>query len=260
MVFFAILFFIPVLVMFLTSLRAPMDIFINPGLIPQKIKWQNYIEIWNETDLLRMFINTTIVTAASVLLVILCASLGAFAFARLRFLGKTILFYLVFIGLMLPVHSVIIPIFKINKAFNLMDTHLALIGPYVAFQLSLCLFILRNYFDTLPQEIEDAARIDGCSSFGIYWKIFLPLAKPALAAVAIWVALFSWNQFLLPLLFMTKESMATVSLAPLAYMNQYNTAWEKMFTVLVTISLPILIVYIFLQRRFIQGLTAGAIK
>ena len=260
LIFFAILFFIPVIAMLLTSVKAPMEVFINPGLIPQKVRWQNYIDIWGETNLLRMFINSSIVTTATVLLILLCASLAAFAFARLKFLGKTVLFYLILAGLILPLHAVIIPIFKTTKVLNLMNNYLALVGPYVAFELPLCLFILRNYFDTLPQEIEDAARVDGCSSFGIYWKIFLPLGKPTLAAIAIWVFLSSWNQFLLPLLFMTDKSMMPLSLAPLAYMNQYNTVWEKMFTVLSTISIPVLIAYIFLQKRFVQGLTAGAIK
>lgn len=260
LIFFTIFFATPLVLTVFTSLKSQAEVYQTLSPIPVHPQWGNYIGIWQETALLTFFRNSVIVTLASVTIVLFLASLGAYAFARLNFFGKNALYYLVLSALLLPIHTIIIPLFRMTKQLGLLNNYLGLIGPYSTFGIPLILFILRNYFETIPKEIEDAARIEGCSSFGIYWRIILPLSKPALATVIIWQFMASWNEFLLALLCMTKPLLKTLPLAPLAFYGQYHVIWGKMFAALITISIPVLIVYLSMQKYFVKGLTAGALK
>ncbi len=256
----AIIFALPILIMVFTALKEPFEMFTNPGLIPKSWRWQNFVDIWKETNLVIFFKNSLIVTMLSVSIVVFVASFGAYAFSRLKFVGSKVLFLLVLTGLMLPIHACVIPLFKITKSLGLLNNYFALVGPYAAFGIPMCIFILKNFFDTIPKEIEDAAIIDGCSPYRVYWQIFLPLSRPALATVIIWQFLQSWNEYLLALLFMTKDEIKPISLAPQLYQSQTLVAFEKMFALLTIMSIPILVIYFVFQKQFVKGLTSGAIK
>lgn len=251
----------PFIVMVSNSLKPDMAVFTDLGLIPKQVKWDNYLAVWRETNLVVLFRNSVIVTVVSTVLVTFVGSLGAYAFARMEFFGKKLIYLLMLSALLIPPQTVMVPIFMITRTFNLLNTYFALVGPYVTFGFPLGLFILTNYLESFPRAIEESAKIDGCSPFGIYWKIVLPIIKPALITVAVWQIIASWNEFLFALLFMTGETMKTVPLAPLIYQASFGwTGWGKLFSLLTLIILPVVLCFIFLQKYFIKGLTSGAVK
>jgi len=256
-----VIWFFPFLVMLSMSLKSGVKVFSDLSLIPEEIKWENYLTVWRETNLAVLFRNSAIVTGVSVTLVTIISSLGAYAFARINFFGKKVIYLLILSALLLPPQAVMFPIFEITKRFHLLNTYFALVGPYVTFGFPLCLFILTNYLESFPRAIEDSAKIDGCSPLGIYWRIVLPIIKPALVTVIVWQVIASWNEFLFALLFMTEDSMKTVPLAPLIYLTAFGwTGWGKLFACLTLIISPVVLFFIFFQKYFIKGLTAGAVK
>lgn len=220
----------------------------------------NYIDVFSDLRIPRFFLNSTIITLSTVVLVIFIASLAGFAFSKLKMPAKNIIFYIFLMGLMLPISSIIIQLFIMTVRFNLINNYLAVILPLVALVSPFGLLILKNYIDDIPNDIMDAALIDGCTPFSVYWRIIMPLSLPAIAAVTIFAFLFAWNQYLLPLVFFKKPSMGTVTLIPRFFMAEFSFSLSMVFAGFTGIILPVLILYILLQRYFIEGLTAGAIK
>ncbi|MBI2939585.1 MAG: carbohydrate ABC transporter permease [Chloroflexi bacterium] len=255
-----LLFLVPVIHMISTSLKGDMESYANAGLIPWTIDVAKYATVWQQTNVPLLGFNSLVVTTATTLLVLFVGSLAAYAFSRLRFFGRGPLLVVFLAGLMLPGAAVIVPLYQMNRTLGTMNTYPALIGPYVAFGLPFAILLLRNYFDTLPREIEESARIDGASTFAVYWRILLPLTRPVLATVAIFQALAAWNEFLLALLFMTKAHVRTLPLAAVVFTSLYQTRYEHMFALLVMMTIPVVALYLVMQRHFIGGLTAGAVK
>jgi len=251
---------VPVAVMVGTAGKAPGEATANLGIWPREFTWSNFVVVWQTTALLRMMANSALVAIASTLTVLGFGALAGYAFSRMQFLLKEVFFVGILLGIMLPAASVVIPLFLTVKTYGLLNSYWGLIGPYAAFGLPLAVLVLRNFFDALPGELIDAARVDGASHLAVFWRIALPLSTPALATVAIFQALTSWNEFLLALLFMTRAELRTVPLAYIVYYAQFNINWEKTFAVLTIVTVPILLLYIALQKQFIRGLTAGALK
>ena len=210
--------------------------------------------------ILRYFLNSVIITLPSVLLVVVFASLAAFALARLNFFIKEFWYYLLIITLMLPIPTLIIPIFLINKSLHIYNHYLGLILPYTALGIPFAVIVLRSFFSGFPKEIEDAARIDGCSSFGILWRILLPSSWPALSVVIIWQFMISWNEFILALVTIESNAIKPLTLVPLIYSGQFMARPGAMFAILTIITVPIVTVYLFMQRYFVSTATGGAIK
>ena len=261
LIFACALIIFPFIVMVSNSLKPDMAVFTELSLIPKQFKWDNYLAVWRETSLPLLFRNSVVVTLLSTTLVVFVSSLGAYAFARMDFFGKKLIYFLILSALLVPPQAVMVPMFMITRRFNLVNTYFALVGPYVTFGFPLCLFILTNYLESFPRAIEESAKIDGCSPFGIYWKIILPIIKPALITVIVWQVIASWNEFLYALLFMTEERMKTVPLAPLIYQASFGwTGWGKLFSLLTLIIVPVVLCFVFLQKYFIKGLTSGAVK
>ena len=161
---------------------------------------------------------------------------------------------------MLPPSALIVPLFHEIKSFGLLNNYLALIGPYSAFGLAIAVLFFRNAFSAVPRELIQAARIDGAGSWLIYRRVCLPLSIPAIATVAILQVLFSWNEFLMALLFMTREELLTAQLAYVTYAGLYTASFEKQFAVLALLTIPVLILFLAFQRHFVRGLTSGAVK
>jgi len=251
----------PWLVALSTSLKAPGETIRNPGLIPQQVDLGKFIEVFVTAHFPQLALNSIIITGATVVLVLFFASLAAYAFARLDFIFKEVLFFTLLTGLMLQTTALMIPLYQVNVALHVLNTHIAMIGPYVALGLPFAVLILRGFFEGLPHELEDAAIIDGASRFRIYWSVMLPLTTPALITVGIFLGLASWNDFLLPMLFTSTENMRTLPLGLLTF-NQDNVVLrqEHRFALIVMMTLPIVILFLAMQRQFIQGLTAGAVK
>lgn len=257
----ALIWLIPIIMMLVVSFmppdqRAPRF----GGLLINGVSLQNYVTVFEDAEIMKHFINSAAVTIPSVLLVVLISSLAAFALARLKFLARDIWFYLLIMTLMLPIPTLVVPIFQINKALGLNDTYLGLILPYTALGVPFAIVILRSFFAGFPIEIEEAARLDGCTRFGIYWRIMMPVSWPAVAVVIIWQFMTSWNEFILALVTMNSVDVKPLTLVPLVYSGQFMMRPGPMFAILTLITLPVIVVYYLMQRFMVSGLTAGAVR
>ena len=250
----------PLLIALGTALKPPGTATSDLSLFPTRPSWSNFSYIFTETSLLTYVKNSVIVTTATTALVLAGASLAAYAFSRLTFFLKNVLYPLFLMGLMLPFVVVLVPLFHMEERLHLFNTYGALILPYVAFGLPFAILLLKNYFDSVPREMEEAALVDGASRLRTFLAIMVPMTTPALTTVAIFQAVGSWNEFLFALLFMTKDAMRTVPLAIIPFIGQFGNETEYMFAMLVVITLPPIVLFVAVQRYFVSGLTAGAIK
>jgi multiple sugar transport system permease protein len=245
---------LPFVWMLSTSLKRPPEIFTYPPVwIPSEIAWDNYAKTVSVMPFGRFYLNSLIVTASVTTLQILVSSLAAFAFARLRFRGRDALFLLYLATLMIPFQVTMIPNFIVVRTLGWYDTYQALILP-TAFS-AFSTFLLRQYFLGIPRDLDEAARMDGASSFQIWWRVILPLSGPVLAALAIFVSLNSWNDFLWPLIITNSLEMRTLPVGLSAFQGQFKVEWHLLMAGSVIAMLPVLVVYIFAQRWFIKGIT-----
>lgn len=221
---------------------------------------ENYMAVLTRTPFLRFLLNSVIIAGGTIILVFVCTMLAAYAFSKLRFPGRQMLFMIVLGGLVLPAIALIVPIFTIVLRLGLMNTHVAVILPLAAITIPFTVLLTRNYLDGVPDEILEAARIDGANTFVTLVWVVMPLAKPIIAVVLVWTFLQSWNEFFLPLLLLQSTDMQAVTQVPLYFTSEYGSDTPKIFASLVLISLPVTIAYLSLQRLFERGLTAGAVK
>jgi len=230
------------------------------GLLISGVSFDNYATVFNDAPLVQHFLNSLAVTIPSVILVVAISSLAAFALARLKFFARDLWFYLLIMTLMLPIPTLVIPIFQINKALGLNDTYLGLILPYTALGVPFAIVILRSFFAGFLKEIEEAAVLDGCTPFGIYWRIMMPVSWPSIAVVIIWQFMISWNEFILALVTMNSNQVKPLTLVPLVYSGQFMMRPGPMFAILTLITIPVIAVYYLMQRFMVSGLTAGAVR
>ncbi len=242
----ALIFAAPLIITFVVSLQ-------GEGFV-------NYLTVLQNPQIPRFFLNSLITTSCTIVLVYFLSLSSAYAFSKLEIKGKTILFNAVLVGLMLPGVAILVPLFLTIKQFSLFDNYLALIIPYTAFNLPFNILLMRNFLDGLPNELLDAAKIDGCTSWTALLKIVVPLSKPITVVVVIWTFLSTWNEFFFSLVFMRSQDMQTITRAPSFYVGVYGQDTGKIFASLVLISLPIIVLYLSLQKYFEGGMTSGAIK
>jgi multiple sugar transport system permease protein len=245
---------VPFAWMLSTSLKEPSDVFIYPPQwIPQPVQWENYQKTVTVMPFGRFYVNSILQASAVTALQLLTASLAAFAFARLRFRGRDVLFLLYLATMMIPFPVTMIPNFIVMRYLKWIDSFRALILPpsFSAFST----FLLRQYFMSIPLEMDDAARVDGASSFRIWWRIILPLSGPALAALAIFTFLGQWNSFLWPLIVTNSEEMRTLPVGLATFQGQYSVQWHLLMAGSVIAVLPILVIYIAGQKWFVRGIT-----
>jgi multiple sugar transport system permease protein len=237
-----------------TSLKEPGTIFIYPPQwLPQPVMWQNYVKTVTVMPFGRFYLNSTIQAVGVTALQLLTSSLAAFAFARLRFRGRDLLFLLYLGTMMIPFQVTMIPNFIVMRLLGWIDTFQALILPpaFSAFST----FLLRQYFMSIPLDLDDAARVDGASSFRIWWQIMLPLSGPALATLAIFTFMGQWNNFLWPLVVTNSEAMRTLPVGLATFQGQYSVQWHLLMAGSVIALVPILVIYFIGQKWFVQGIT-----
>jgi raffinose/stachyose/melibiose transport system permease protein len=249
----------PLVAMVFGSFKTQFQFYANPWGVPSTLIWDNYGYAWNMAQIPRFMLNSVIVAAATVGLTLLLASAAAYGFSSFQFRGSRPLFLLFVLLLIIPVPVAISPLYVIVVRLHLVDTYLALILPYTSGSLPLAIFLLRASFQAIPQEITSAARIDGCSHFGAYLRIVLPLARPGLATVSILAFISSWNEFFLALIFIRDPALMTLPLGLRTFVFQYSTQWTYLFAALTLSIVPIVVVYVALQRQFISGLARGAL-
>nr|WP_226984163.1 carbohydrate ABC transporter permease [Halothermothrix orenii] len=245
--------------MVLTSFKIESDIVsYPPTLIPRTFTLKSYLNIWKSIPFVRFFINTVIFAVGVTVISVFFDSMAAYAFARINFPGKKFLFILVLATLMVPFQVTLIPVFKILFNLGWLDTFLALIIPRASNAFGI--FLLRQFFITIPGELEDAARIDGCSEFRIYWNIILPLSKPALTTLAIFHFMYNWNDFLWPLVMTSSSTMRTLPVGLALFMGEHVIEYGLLMAGATLALLPIVVAYLFAQRFFIKGIALTGLK
>lgn len=257
----AITMIVPYVWMLSTSLKDPGEIFIYPPQwIPSYIRWANYSEALTVLPFGTWYFNTTYITLMGTFGQVLSASVVGYAFARLRAPGRDFLFVALISTMLLPEQVTMIPVFLIFKQLDWVDTWAPLIVPAFLGGGAFNIFLCRQFFLTLPLELDDAARIDGCGTLGIYWRIILPLSKPVLAAVTVFSVVSRWNDFLHPVIYLHTQTKYVVSIGLRLFRDYDATSWHWLMAASVVTMLPCLIVFFFAQKLFVQGIATTGIK
>lgn len=256
----SIIFLIPLVWMLSTALKPQDEVFsFPPNFIPSRVVWANFVDGWTVLPFTLYLQNTLIIVVNNVVGNLVSCSLAAFAFARLRSRFRDGLFVLVLSTMMIPEQVTLIPTFVLFKTLGWVDTFLPLMVP-AWFGWPFFIFLLRQFFMTLPLELDDAARIDGCSTLRIYWNIILPLAKPALATVAIFSFMANWNNFLGPLIYLNSPQNFTLALGLLTFQGQYYANFSQMMAVSLLVLLPLLVIFFIAQNLFVRGIALTGLK
>lgn len=257
---FAVIFFVPVIWVWSSALKSSIEIARDPFGLPETWRWENIRKAWDVGHFDRYMGNTVIYCVAIVGGVVILAALAGYALALLPIPARGAILMIFVLGLMVPFQSVMIPIYYLLRDINLLETYWAFILPGIALRLPFGIFLMRGFFRGLPPELRDAARVDGASEWSVFRQIMLPLSIPGLATLIVFQFIWTWNQFLMPLVFVQSDDLRPVSLGTMFFFGRFS-ADRGMIAAGVTISmLPMLVLYLLLQRRFIEGITAGALK
>lgn len=261
----AAIIFVPLVILIFGSLKTTGEMYSHPYTIPNPPHWENIVGILSVPTFWRLMRNSTLLMLATTGGVVIVCGLAAFVFARLEFRGKTWLFNLFTVGLMFPINVAILPVYFVLRQLNevgvpLLDSLVGVILIQIAFNISGNVMILRGFFTAIPAELQDASYIDGCNNFDFFWRILLPLAKPALAAVAALTMIVSWNDLLVPLVVLNSENLWTLPLGTMQFQGQYGQDLALVSAFVALSSIPTLIFYMFAERQIVSGLTAGALK
>jgi raffinose/stachyose/melibiose transport system permease protein len=228
--------------------------------VPSHFDLGNFVTAWNQGHFSSYLSSSVLVTVVTVVFTIVLAVPAGFAFARFRFPGSKVLFYVLLLGLMIPEEAFIIPLYYNLRGIGLTDTYWSLILPQTAWSLGFSVFWMRNYFLSFPGSVIEAARLDGARDLKVLWHVMLPSARPAITTACLLVAMWTWNEFLMPLVMISGESMRTAPLALAFFQGQHTTQYSLLAAAGTLIALPIVLLYLFLQRHFVAGMLSGAVK
>lgn len=250
---------LPFVWMLSASLKAETEIFGFPiKWIPETFHWSNYKEVWTKVPFGVYYLNTLKIAVITTILVVINSSLAGYAFAKIKFPEANRLFFIYIATMMIPYQVMMIPQFMLMKQLGLVNSHWALIllGTFNPFGV----FLFRQFFLSIPDELLEAARIDGLNDFGIYWRIILPLSKPAIATIVIFTFMHSWNDFLGPLIYLTSDHLYTLQLGIQHFITEYNTDYALLMAAAVSAIVPTIVVYFLAQDYFIEGVASTGIK
>ncbi len=255
-------FAIPFLWMILTSLKPPSELFTSPvKIFPETgLYWEAYARIWSNGQFGRYFFNSLLIGTITTFLSVVLSVLAALGFARYRLIGGHYLLLGVLLSQLFPLVLLVPPFFTVMRELRILDTHLALIIAYTSFALPFSIWMLTGYFRSIPVELEESAMIDGTTRFGAQLRVTLPLAGPGIAATVIYCFILSWNEFLFATTFISTPELRTLPIGLQSFIGQYSTDWNLLMAGAVVTTLPVVILFIFLQRYLVAGLTAGAVK
>jgi raffinose/stachyose/melibiose transport system permease protein len=251
---------VPMVTVVFGALKTRGEFMMHPYSLPLPPHWENLTLILGQSSFWLMLRNSLIVMVATTTLVVFICSLAAFVFARMEFRGKGLAFNLFTMGLMFPITVAILPVYLVLRQMSLTNHLEGVILVQTAFLLSTNILILRSSFMAIPVELQDAALIDGCSTIGFFWRILMPLSRPALSAVAALTMIISWNDLLVPLVVLDKDSLWTLPLGTMQFQGQYGQDLALVAAFLTLSAIPALIFYFFAERQIVSGLTAGALK
>jgi multiple sugar transport system permease protein len=254
-----LIFMLPFVWSISTSLKPMSDLFqVQPSLIPSEIRWQNYHDVFDSVPFMRFYLNSIVVTIARTFGQVAIASVAAFAFAQLRFPGRDALFFILLAGLMVPDQVLIVPRFVLMREFNWLDTYQGLIVPLIFS--SFGVFLLRQYMLGIPRDFHEAAVLEGANPFQVYWHIYLPLARPALAAFAFLAMLASWNEFLWALTVTSSTDMRVLPVGLALFQGQFFTNTAVLLAAANMATFPLLIAFFFFQKQLVEGVALSGLK
>ena len=250
----------PIVWMFFGSMKDKAEFYTNIWGLPKQIHLDNYIAAWKNADLGRRFINSLIVTLGSMCIMIPVTSCAAYAVARLNFKGKNLIYMYLLLGIMIPAGVLGIPTFTVAMKMGLLNSHFGLMLIYAAQNIAMGMFIMRGFFISLPRELEEAAMIDGCSRFGCFVRIIVPLARAGVATQVIFNGLTIWNDYFMANIMITKDELRTLPLSIANFVGKHSTNNPELFAMLTMATIPVIIVFVLSQKSFIEGVAAGAVK
>lgn len=250
----------PILWMFLGSMKDKAEFYTNIWGLPTRFHLENYFAAWKNADLGRRFINSIVVTVGSMCVMIPVTSCAAYAVARLKFKGRNLIYMYLLTGIMIPAGVLGIPTFTVAMKMGMLNSHWGLMLVYAAQNIAMGMFIMRGFFISLPKELEEAAMIDGCSRFGCFVRIIVPLARAGVATQVIFSGLTIWNDYFMANIMITRDELRTLPLSIANFVGKHSTNYPELFAMLTMATLPIIIIFILSQRSFIEGVAAGAVK
>lgn len=259
LVFLVCIILFPVIWLILNSLKTNQEMFLNSLALPKKWMFTNYMTAWNK-GLFSYFQNSILVSAVSLFFILLISSFLAYGLTRFQLPGSNFIFILVLGGMALSEQVALVPLYKILQSFKLYNTQWAIILPYVAFRIPFTMFLLRSYFISIPRELEEAAIVDGCNSLQRFFRIIVPISKPVLASCAIVNLNFVWNEFLFANVFLESKSIMTIPLGLMAFQGDLKSDYVVMLAGILIASVPMVLLFLCMQKQFVRGLTQGAIK
>ncbi|PPA70231.1 carbohydrate ABC transporter permease [Jeotgalibacillus proteolyticus] len=251
----------PLVWLFLFSLKNNQEVFeLSPFAIPTNPKWENYVNVWTEGNISQYFLNSVLYTASSVILTVILASMVTFAITRMKWRLSSLVLGLFMVGLMIPIHSTLIPLFSTFSSLGLIDHPLSLILTYTAFNLPITIMILFGFYQVLPREVEEAAIMDGASIHRIFFQVTLPMTAPVMATAAIINMIYNWNEFVFVNTFISSDNFKTLTVGIQNFIGQYMTDWGAIGATLMISIIPILLAFLFLSNRIVEGISAGSVK
>jgi multiple sugar transport system permease protein len=262
-----VLVLLPIYWMVNTSFKLQPEIFrMPPTFFPRKFTLFNYTSIIigdlaSSISFLSYFKNSLIVSVVTVVFTLILATPAAYSFSRVKFIGRRTLIYVILLSQMLPIVLVLIPIYITFLKLGLLSTYMGLVLPYLMFTLPFSIWMLKGYFDSIPTELDEAAKVDGCNKFQAMWKVILPNVRPGLTATAIVSFIMAWDEFIISLTIMDDNAMRTLPVGIIqSFVGEFSIKWGEMMAASMVTSIPVILIFVFLSRQLIGGLTAGAVK
>ncbi|MBP1905752.1 raffinose/stachyose/melibiose transport system permease protein [Paenibacillus turicensis] len=252
---------LPLVWLFFFSLKNNQEVFNLPPLaLPTHFRWENYQKVWEAGNISVYFFNSVWITVVATSFTIMLGGLATFAITRMKWKGSSLALGLFMVAMMIPVHSTLIPLFSMFNRIGLKDNPLELILTYVAFNMPITIMIMLGFYYALPREVEEAAVMDGCSINRLFFQIILPMTSSVIATTAIINMIYNWNEFIFVNTFISSDSLKTLTVGVQNFIGQYTTDWGSIGATLMISILPILIMFLFLSNRIMEGITAGSVK
>ncbi|MBP1154437.1 MULTISPECIES: carbohydrate ABC transporter permease [unclassified Paenibacillus] len=255
-----LLFLVPFYFVIANSMKSFSDLLINSANLPQSLNFDNYVKVWEIMKFPKVFMNSLLITVFSNLGLVVISSMAAYRLVRRPSKFNNLVFLAFVAAMVIPFQSIMIPLVRVASELNLMDSRTGLIICYFGFGVSLNVFLYHGFIKSIPKEIEESATVDGCSPFGVFWRIIFPLLKPMSVTVVLLNSLWIWNDFLLPLLMLNSPDLRTIPLATFAFFGQYTKQWDLALAALVLGVIPIILFFLSMQKYIIEGITAGSVK
>lgn len=258
---YAIVTLYPLIWMVFQSLKSDQEFYMNQYAFPKDPLWENYASAWEKANFASYFQNSIIVTGISLIILIFTCSLAAYAFSKIKFRGSNLLMGLLMAVLFLPSTVLSFPVYTIVKQLGIDNTYIGLIGPYVCGSVPISIMVLKSAYDGIPTEIAEAAKLDGCNEFQIWWRVMFPLVKSAVATIAILAFVAIWNEYQWALISVSDESLYTLPVG-ISYVSAkiYSYGYGTVFAGMVMVTVPVIILYLLLQKHFVKAISAGAVK